>query len=180
VVLLSILVLGERVGLWRWGAVMIGFAGAMLILRPGTEAFQPAALLPIAASACYGLSMVTVRLFDKSVSNALLYLYSAMSSALGAIMLAAFTTEFHPVASLADAGLILLMSLIGGTAVLFLMLAYRLASPSMLAPFGYFGILTAFGFGYVVFGENPAQTLFPGVLLIVGAGIVILWRERPA
>lgn len=178
VVILSMLILGERVGIWRWSAVAIGFVGAMWILRPGSEAFSPYAILPIIAAACYAYSVISVRQFDREVSNALLYLYSAISAALGAIVLAFFTTDFTPIASLADAGVIFALAIAGGVGVLFLMLAYRAADPSLLAPFGYFGILSAFVFGWLFFGEAPVDTLFPGVLLVVGAGSVIIWREN--
>ncbi|WP_137700561.1 DMT family transporter [Marimonas lutisalis] len=178
VVLLSILLLRERVGPWRIGALLIGFLGVVLILRPGSETFTLAALFPVGAAFCYALSMVTVRFFGPEVSNGLLYLYSSASAAVGAIILAAFTTEFSQLQSLFDAGLIFVMGILGGTGVLFMMLAYRSAAPSILAPFGYFGILSAFFFGWLVFGEAPVETLFPGVLLIVGAGALIMWREN--
>lgn len=178
VVAFSVLLLGEKVGPWRWAAVVIGFVGAMLIVQPGTDAFQLAALLPIGAAACYAFSMVTVRKFDKSISNSLLYLYSSAASALGAIVLAAFTTSFSPIASWWSALEIFTMAMLGGVGVLFMMLAYRIAAPSFLAPFSYFGLITSFSFGYVFFGENPLDRLFPGVFMIVGAGIIILWREN--
>jgi drug/metabolite transporter (DMT)-like permease len=178
VVILSIILLGERVGLWRWAGVALGFAGAVLIMRPGTDAFTVYALLPVASAFCYGISMVTVRMFGNEVSTALLYLYSAFGAAVGAIVLAVFTTSFHPIAGLADAGLILSMAVIGGCGVLFLTLAYRMAAPSILATFGYFGILTAFLWGWVFFGESPIEKLFPGVVLIIAAGVLIIWREN--
>ena len=180
VVILSIMLLGERVGIWRWVGVVLGFVGAVLILRPGTDAFTVYALLPVASAFCYGISMVTVRMFGAEVSTALLYLYSAFGAAVGAIILAAFTTSFHPIASVADAGLILSMAISGGCGVLFLTLAYRSAAPSVLATFGYFGILTAFLWGWVFFGEAPVEKLFPGVVFIVAAGVLIIWRENKA
>ena len=64
--------------------------------------------------------------------------------------------------------------------VLFLVIAYRQVDAAVLAPFSYFGILTAFFFGWILFGEFPIDTLFPGVILIVGSGLVILWREQRA
>lgn len=180
VVILSVFYLGEKVGIWRIAALVIGFAGVVWILRPGTDAFTLAALLPVGAAACYGFAMVSVRKFGPETSNALLYLYSSVASAIGAIALAAFTTEFSPIQSWADAGLILAMSTIGGIGVLLMMVAFRIASPSTLAPFWYFGILSAGLFGWLLFGEAPLETLFPGVLLIVGAGVLIIWRERQA
>ena len=65
----------------------------------------------------------------------------------------------------------------GGVGVLLMVLTYRSAAPSALAPFGYFSILTAFGFGWVFFDEFPLDKLLPGALLIVTAGALIIWRE---
>lgn len=178
IVMLSVLMFGERVGVWRIGALIIGFAGALWILRPGTESFTPVALLPILASLCYGFSVVSVRFFDSHIPSALLLLYSSVASAMGGIGMALMTSGFSPIANWQDAALILALSLSGGIAVLLLMFAYRIAAPSLLAPFSYLGILTAFGFGWLIFDEAPVDTLFPGVLLIVGAGLIIIWREH--
>lgn len=178
VVLLSVLLLGERVGPWRIAALVLGFVGAIWIIRPGGDAFTLAALLPVGSALCYSVSMVTMRMFGPGTSNALLYLYSSAAAAVGAIAMATVSTRFTPIASLHDAGLIFAMSMLGGVGVLFLMLAYRNGAPSMLAPFGYFGILTAFGAGWLFFGEAPLDTLFPGVMLIVLAGVLIIWREN--
>ncbi len=177
-VILSVLLFGERVGPWRIAALILGFAGALWVMRPGGDTFTPAALLPVTAAFFYALAIISVRAFDSSVSNALLYLYSSVASAGGAIVLALLSTGFSPIASGFDVLLIVVMSLAGGTAVLFLMLAYRMAPPSLLAPFNYLGILTAFFFGWVFFGEAPIETLFPGVILIVGAGVLLIWREQ--
>lgn len=180
VVLLSVVLLRERVGIWRWSALGLGFIGALMILRPGGDAFSPYALLPITAAACYAFTMVTVRKFDADVSNALLYLYASVASAVSAVILASLTTDFTPLQSWQDSGMIFTMSILGGTGVLLMMLAYRMAPPSALAPFGYFSLLSAFGFGWIIFGEAPVETLFPGVLLIVAAGGLIMWRENRA
>ncbi|MCM2562108.1 DMT family transporter [Lutimaribacter sp. EGI FJ00015] len=178
VVILSVLLLGERVGPWRMAALAIGFGGALWIMRPGSEAFSPYALLPVFAALCYAYSMISVRFFGPGTSNALLYLYASGAAAVGAIVLALFTTDFSPIQGWLDAWLIFVMATLGGSGVLFMMLAYRMGEPSMLAPFGYFGLITAFVFGWVFFGEAPVDTLFPGVLLIVGAGVLIIWREQ--
>mgnify|MGYP005640049781 FL=1 len=73
--------------------------------------------------------------------------------------------------------MIFVMSILGGIGVLFLMLAYRMVAPSIIAPFVYFGILSSFIFGWIFFREFPVETLFPGVFLIVGSGVLIVWRE---
>ena len=178
VVLIAIILYRENVGIWRWGAVMLGFVGALLIVRPGSDVFSWTAMLPIGAAFCYAASIVTLRSFDKSISSSILYLYSASSAAVGAILLAAATTGFAPVQSVQDGLLILSMSTFGGFGVVFLMYAFRNAPAAVLAPFSYFGILTAFCFGWFLFGEFPVEALFPGILFIVGSGLTIIWREQ--
>lgn len=178
VVILSVVIYGERVGPWRIAALVIGFAGVIAILRPGSDTFTLAALLPVGAAFCYSVTMVSVRSFGDEVSNALLYLYSSVASAGAALVMVMFLGNITPIQSWSDAALILLMSFLGGIGVLFMMIAFRMASPATLAPFGYFAILSAFLFGWLIFGEAPVGTLFPGVLLIVGAGGLIIWREN--
>ena len=180
VVLLAIIMYREQVGIWRWGAVVIGFIGALWIVRPGSDVFSWIALFPIGAAFCYAFSVVSLRSFDRSISNSILYLYSAFAAAIGAIFFALFTNSFSPILSLFDAGLILSMSICGGFGVIFLMIAYRQADATVLAPFSYFGILSAFFFGWLLFGELPIDKLFPGVILIIGSGLLILWREQRA
>lgn len=177
VVALSVPVLRERVGVWRWAAVLIGFGGVLLILRPGSDTFSLAALLPVAAAFCYANSGLIARKIDPEVSTALLYLYSAAAAALGALILAAFTTDFSAIGSAKDAAMILFMGLAGGCGVLSLTLGYRTVPPSIVAPFQYFGLLSAAAIGFLFFGELPLDTLFPGIFLILGSGLLILWRE---
>lgn len=178
VVLIAIVLYREQVGAWRWGAVILGFIGAMWIVRPGSDVFTWTAVLPIGAAFCYAASIVTLRSFDKSISSSILYFYSAVSAGVGAILLAAVTTEFSPIQSVQDALLIGSMSICGGFGVVFLMYAFRNADAAVLAPFSYFGILTAFCFGWFFFGEFPIDTLFPGILLIIISGLTIIWREQ--
>ena len=178
IVLIAVIFYGEKVGAWRWSAVIIGFGGAVWIMQPGSNMFTWTAALPIGATFCYAASMVTLRSFDVSISSAIIYLYSSIAAALGAILLATGTTDFSPIQSMSDALLILSMSLCGGFGVVFLMYAFRQAPASVLAPFSYFGILTAFGLGWIVFDELPLDKLFPGVILIILSGLTILWREE--
>ena len=178
IVLIAVIFYGEKVGAWRWSAVIMGFGGAVWIMQPGSNMFTWTAALPIGAAFCYAASMVTLRSFDVSISSAIIYLYSSIAAALGAILLATGTTDFSPIQSMSDALLILSMSLCGGFGVVFLMYAFRQAPASVLAPFSYFGILTAFGLGWIVFDELPLDKLFPGAILIILSGLTILWREE--
>lgn len=178
VVLLSIVFLGERVGPWRWFALGLGFLGAMWILNPGSDAFSIYAIMPVLAAFCYAISMITSRKFGPDVSSALLYLYSSIGAAAGAFLIALLFGDFTPIKSAADLGLILTMATIGGCGVLLLTLSFRMADPSALAPFSYFGIISSFMMGWVFFGELPLDKLLPGVLFIFAAGAIILWREN--
>ena len=174
----SVPLLGERVGPVRWAAVVLGFLGVVAVMRPGSDLFAPAALLPLGAAALYALSSVTARLVDDDVPSALLNLYSNLAAASAAAVLALATGGFTRPASAGELGLLLVMGSLGGLGVLCLVISYRLAEPATLAPFNYFGIPFSFVLGWIAFGEAPFERLFPGALLIIGAGLMILWRER--
>ncbi|MDR6263829.1 MULTISPECIES: DMT family transporter [Rhodobacterales] len=179
VVILSVPLLGERVGIWRSIAVVMGFVGAVWIVRPTADSFNLMALLPLGAALFYALSMVTVRLVDRSVSNALLYLYSAISAAVVNVIVVLATTGFDGIENLHDGIQITVMSLLGGCGVICMLISVRMAEPSLLAPFNYFGLISAFTMGWLVFGEAPFDKIFPGVLFIIGGGLLVLWRENP-
>jgi drug/metabolite transporter (DMT)-like permease len=178
VVVFSIPLLGEKVGLWRSIAVVLGFAGAMFIVRPGAETFTLVSLLPLGAAAFYALSIVTVRLIDRSVSNALMYLYSAVAAAVANVVVVLATTGFAGIENSHDAIQITIMALLGGCGVICMLISVRMAEPSLLAPFNYFGLISAFLVGWIVFGEAPFGRLFPGVFFIVLGGMLVVWREN--
>ena len=177
-VLLAIFIYNEQVGFWRWTAVIFGFVGALMIIRPGSDIFSWYSILPICAAFCYASSIITLRSFKSSISSAILFLYSAISAAFGAMVLAFGSISFTPIKSPIDGILITSMAVCGGFGVVFLMYAFRNAPSALLAPFSYFGILTSFLIGWIVFDEFPVDTLFPGVLLILISGFVIIWREN--
>ena len=170
--------LGEKVGWTRWSAVLIGFAGVVLVMQPGTDAFLPYAFLPLCAAVFYALVGVTARLFDEDVLSPLISLYSSVAALAASSMIALFWGGFTPIQSWSDFGWLMAMGAFGGTAVLFLVASYRMTEQSNLAPFSYFGIPLAFLLGWVFFGETPWDALFPGAFLIAFGGLMIIWRER--
>jgi drug/metabolite transporter (DMT)-like permease len=178
ITMLSIPILGHRVGLWRWLAVLIGFVGVLLIMAPGSELFTPYSLLPIGAAFGYSLSTVCVRLFDDHQPTALINMYASVGALAGATAIVIATTGYQPVASTDDWLLLIAMGLVGGFAVLGLISAYRLAKPASLSPYEYFGIPFAFVLGWLFFDEAPFEKLIPGVFLIIAGGMLIAWRER--
>ena len=117
-------------------------------------------------------------MMDREVPTALINLYSSGVAVVGSLILAAFTAGFTPLQSPTDLLWIIGMGAFGGSAVLLLIAAYRMTEQSNLAPFSYFGIPFAFVFGWLFYDEAPWGELFPGALLIILGGLVIVWRER--
>lgn len=178
ITLLSIPILGHSVGIWRWAAVAIGFFGMVWIMRPGSDVFTLYALLPICASFGYSLSTVSVRLIDEKIPTALINAYASIGALIGSSIVLLSTQSYVPIATAGDWLWLLAMGTAGGFAVLSMITAYRLTKPSNLSPFEYFGIPFSFVLGWLFFAETPFEKLFPGVLLIVGGGLLIAWRER--
>jgi drug/metabolite transporter (DMT)-like permease len=142
------------------------------------RSFSLDALLPVGAAVFYALTAVTSRLFDEGVPTPLVNLYSTGAAAIGAVVLCLSTGGFTPITANSDLLWIAAMGGLGGSGVLCLVVSFRMTEPSNLAPFNYFGILFAFALGWIFFGEAPVERLFPGALLIVAGGLLIVWRER--
>jgi len=174
----AIPILGERVGIVRWMAVIIGFIGVVFILQPGSDTFTHYSILPLAAAAFYALLTITAKLFDSQVSSALVNVYASLSSTVCAAILTLFLGGFSPISSLDEIFWIIMMGAFGGSAVLLYVVSYRMTEQSNLAPFSYFGIPIAFFFGWAFFDETPWDAIFPGGVLIICGGLLIFWRER--
>jgi len=108
----------------------------------------------------------------------LVNVYAAGSCAMGAAVLDGALGAFSPIQSPGDLLWIVLMGAFGGSAVLRLFVAFRMTELANLAPFSYFGIPRALALGWVFYDEAPWRDLFPGALLIVAGGLLIVWRER--
>ena len=175
---LSVPILRHRVGSVRWIAVVLGFIGIVLVMRPRGDVFQWISLLPIGAAFGYGLSSVLVRLFDDRSSTAVINLYATLGALTCTCLLMLVRADYVPLTGAADLAWMLAMGLVGGCAVFCLIAAYRLTQPSNLSPFEYFGIPFSFVIGWLFFDEAPFERLIPGVFLIVAGGLIIVWRER--
>ncbi len=175
---LSIPILRHRVGMVRWVAVVIGFIGIILVMRPSGDVFEIKALLPVCAAFGYALSSVLVRLFDDSAPTATINLYTIAGALICSSLMMFGFDAYQPITSPMDWLWMFAMGMVGGFAVLFMIIAYRLTQPSNLSPFEYFGIPFSFVIGLLIFNEAPVGKLFPGVILIVAGGLLIIWRER--
>ncbi|MEM1065702.1 MAG: DMT family transporter [Pseudomonadota bacterium] len=192
----SVIFLGEYVGPRRWAAIAVGLIGVLIVLRPGTEAFQVAALLPLAAAAGYAtLHILTRRLggTDGAVSMAM-YIQLTFLATSGLFGLAfadgAHAGSGHPSLEFLLRGWVwpgpidaLYMAIVGITSALggyMISQAYRLSEAAFVAPFEYIAMPLAVLSGYLVFGELPDWIAIAGILLILGAGLVLIWREAVA
>jgi len=176
VALLAAWLLGERLDRGRWFAVLAGFAGVVVIMRPGTQGFHPAILLAACNAVLYALfNLLTRRMAASeppSITNVL--------SALGAVVLIApfAISVWVTPASLAQWAVIALAGLAGGTGHLCLAHAHRFAPASTLAPFLYQQILYMTLLGFLVFGDVPGTAVIGGAGIVIASGMYLLWRER--
>lgn len=175
---LSIPLLGHQVGPYRWIAVLIGFAGVLMVIQPTAPDFTWYAVLPLCAAAAFASISVSSQLFDEAIPTALINLYYNCGSLVGALALVIFTGGFVPIGPLQDWLWLGVMGVAGSIAAFFMITAYRSAEPSSLSPFEYFAIPFSFCLGWLFFAEAPFERLFPGVILIVGGGLFIILRER--
>ena len=178
VTLLSIPLLGHQIGFIRFAAIIIGFLGVTAIFQPFDDSFTFWMLLPVLAGFGYGLSSVLVRLIPNEVSSAAIQISQQLLTCIFGFCFLISFDEIRPIASFDDLYLFALMGFCGGVGVMCLVISYRLAEPSSLSVFEYFGIPVSFILGWLFFSEAPFSTLFPGVLLIIGAGLLIIIRER--
>lgn len=175
--LLTAIVLQEKVGIWRWSAVLLGFAGVLMVLDPFQSSLNTHHYLPLVSSILVAFALILMRQFDKSTSHAAINLVTTLTALVGSILLVLFTSEFDWPNTSFHWFIAVMSGLLGGAGVFCLSWAYRHANPAKLAPFQYSGLIYALFFGWLLFDELPLDTIFPGIILISAAGIIIAWRE---
>ena len=191
IVVLSVLVLQERVGLHRWAGVIIGFLGVLVVLRPGSDVFEWAALLPVFSGLTYGASQIVARKIGQSEGPALMASYSNLVFLIGATAMAAvfgggaFANEEHAslgfllrgwvVPSTPDLLLMMSCGFVAAAALTLLSEAYRSAPANSVAPFEYSALGWSVLYGWLVWAELPDATAWVGIVIIVGAGIWVLY-----
>ena len=178
VVALSAIILREHVSLKTWIAIFIGFIGVLIIMNPTNEVFSLFSILPLLAALFWAISNIVLKFIPENISSVKINFYSINFSYLGSILILFSTSEFSGVENSLDWLLLILVGILGGFASILFSYAYRVISPSTLAPFEYLGIPSSFILGWIFFYEAPIEQLFPGVIGIVIAGFIIIWREN--
>jgi drug/metabolite transporter (DMT)-like permease len=193
ITMLSVPFLGERVGPWRWAAVLAGLAGVVVMLRPGEGLVETAALLPLGAALAYAImQMLTRRLGGTDRASTLaFYVHICFIVAGAGFGIIAGDGRFagggHPSLefllrgwvwpSAFDGFLMLSCGVLIAVAGYLLSQAYRIAEANLLAPFEYTAMPFAVLWGVLWWGDWPDATAFLGMALIVGSGLVVFYRE---
>jgi drug/metabolite transporter (DMT)-like permease len=172
---LSIPILRETIGWRRWSATLVGFVGVLIVVRPGGAGFQIASLLAVASALAWAFAMIMTRMMSRTESPLTTLTYSAIIG-LGLTSLA-MPFLWGPVTPA-----ILLMGLfVGASSTVghwLIVLAYRHADASLLAPFSYIQLLWATLFGLAVFAVLPDLWTLIGAVIIAGSGLYTAHRER--
>ena len=175
VVGLSVAILKERVGIRRWSAVIAGFVGMLIIIRPGADALQWATLLPVAMAVFYAFYLIVTRLIRESADPLNALFYTALVGALAVSLVVPFHWRTPtPLDGLLMAG----TGLFGAIGHYALIKAYEIVEVSAVAPFSYSELIWATLVGYLAFGDFPDAWTFAGAAVIIGAGLYVLHRER--
>ncbi|MBD1157613.1 DMT family transporter [Pelagibacterales bacterium SAG-MED17] len=178
IVILSIIFLKDKVGIYRWSAIFIGFFGVVLIMQPTSDIFNYYSIFPILTAIAWAFTVIILKFIPQGHSTAKIQLYTLIFNVTGAVILFLITTGHTEIKSTQDFLLMILTGILGGTAAILFIYAYRLISASKMASFEYFGIPSSFVLGWLFFNEAPWEQLFPGVFVIVFAGMIIIWRDK--
>jgi drug/metabolite transporter (DMT)-like permease len=176
VILLSVIVLEERMTKSRWAFVIAGFVGMLMIVRPGTSIFHGAALLALGAAGFYAVYQILTRKLRGEDPRVTLF-YPAMC---GTIVLTALMPFLDHGADMpwTHIGLIVLAGAIATTGHFLFILAFQRAPASGLTPFTYMQLVWAMLAGWIMFGQFPDHYTFAGIGIIAGSGLLLAWRER--
>ena len=172
---LSALWLKEKVGLRRWSAVLVGFAGVMIILRPGFEGFNQLLLLPLAAATAFAFYQILLRISSRYDDGQVSQFYTGIVPLIAVTFLVPFfwiQPDFYGWIALIAGGIFISLG------HLFLIFAFQYATPSAVQPFNYTLLVWATLFGWLFYKELPDSWTIFGALIVVSSGLYTLYRER--
>ncbi|HZS81552.1 MAG TPA: DMT family transporter [Stellaceae bacterium] len=173
ITILSVPILGERVGPRRWAAVVAGFVGVVVIIRP-VGVVQWAALLPLGTAAASAFYQIATRLVARADPVQVSLFYTALGGAIVASLALPF---FWQAPDPSGWALMALTGTLSGAGHFCIIHAYQRAPASVLAPFTFMQLLWATGLGFALFGDLPDGWTLLGALIIVGSGLYVFYRE---
>ncbi len=172
---LSIVLLGEKVGLRRWIATGVGLVGVIIILRPGTGAFHPAAFFPLVSALCWACTLIMTRMMSGTERAITVMAYSSI---VGLVMLTSLVPSVWVTPSWHDIAFGIFIGIASTAGQWIVVLAFRYADASVLAPFSYTQLLWVSVLGFLIFGEVPDVWTVTGAGFIVASGLYTAHRER--
>ncbi len=196
VAVLSAVFLGERVGLLRVTAILVGFTGTLFIIRPGTDAFRLVSLLPVAAGLCYAMFIIVTRKLCRDESPVVLTMVSNISILTCGAAAIMILTLINPSAELRQEFpnimntwlpmapwmllLVIVCTVFNVIGNIGMSKAYQSAEASFLAPFDYTYLVFATFWGFVFWGDVPPALTISGMVMIAASGMFVAWREKQA
>jgi len=187
-------VLGERVRIHRWFAIIVGFIGVIIMLDPGAEVFEPAALFALYAAFGYALGQMMGREIAQHVPPTIMafhqnLIYFAVAAILAAVSYSfdfsgvthkslSFLLRQWTMPSTSDLLLMCSLGVFASFAMVLFGVAYKLAESSFVAPFEYSAMIWAVLFGFILFGDIPGLNTLTGGLIVIAAGLFMLWMDR--
>jgi drug/metabolite transporter (DMT)-like permease len=176
IALISASILGERLDWGRWAAILAGFAGVLVIVRPGSAEFHPAMIASVVNAVLYAIFMLlTRRLAAYDSPETIQYLPAVVA----AVLLTPFAiAAWEWPAGWLEWTVVCLLGVLGATGHQLLALAHRYAPASVLAPFLYQQVIYMALFGYLVFGDVPSPAVWLGAAIVIGSGLYLFSRER--
>jgi drug/metabolite transporter (DMT)-like permease len=176
IALISAVFFGERIGAGRWAAILVGFAGVLVIVRPGSAEFHPAMLASLVNAVLYAIFMLmTRRLAAYETPETIQYLPAVGA----AVLLTPFAIAgWEWPDTWLEWTVACLLGVFGAVGHYLLAAAHRYASASVIAPFLYQQVIYMALFGYLVFGDVPAAAVWLGASIVVASGLYLFYRER--
>jgi drug/metabolite transporter (DMT)-like permease len=172
---LSIVVLAEKVGIRRWIATIVGLIGVLIVVRPGTSAFHPAAFFPIVSALGWAFALVLTRQISGTDRPVTTMAYSAI---VGLVVLSVLAPFFWVTPTWQQVGIAVLIGISSTAGHWIVVLAYRHADASVLAPFTYSQLVWVSILGFIMFAEIPDRWTVLGACIIISSGLYIAQRER--
>jgi len=175
VTLLSAILLKEQVGYRRWTAVIVGFIGAIIVIRPGFNEISLATFAGLGTGITYAFYVITTRKLSSIDSPLLTLIFTGLS---GAIIISIIVPFVWITPNYTQWLFLIGLAAVGTLGHFFLILSLNLAEASKLAPFAYFEIVTNIIIGYYFFGDLPDRWIWIGLIIIVSSGVYITTREH--
>ena len=174
VTILSVFLLGEKVGFHRWGCVMMGLLGVILVIRPGMGIVHWAVVLPLLSALFYAALLIITRVLGQREDALTTLFYTSIGGLiLSSILVLFFWKTPSPIQWL----FLIWLGLLGAVGHFFMIKAFENAPASLLAPFNYTSLIWATFFGFFLFGDLPdAWTIF-GAIIIISSGLYLVKRE---